>query len=171
MVNKIVRESEKQFPFATQSVIHKSYKKYISGNLVRLAQIKSHPIKTSDSAGKEPSSSKFNLRGKVQVHPSFIVSDQNDIANVLIALSSSCNTSSTFSSSSPSTDSSASPAVKRKGGCSHGTTNKKQKIEEIKSTVLLNEIAEEYLSEKKECASKEQYMKGEDRMRSLKSLK
>ena len=78
MVNKIVRESEKQFPFVTRSVINKSYKNYISGNFPRLAHIKSHPIMNDEkekpaSAGKELSSSKSSSREKVAVDPSFII--------------------------------------------------------------------------------------------------
>ena len=75
MVNKIVRESQKLFPFITRSVINKSYKKYVPGNCVSgFAQIKSHPISRDESkekrasAGKESSSSRGEaeaLRGRV----------------------------------------------------------------------------------------------------------
>ena len=158
MVNKIVRESQEQFPFVTRSVIHKHYNKYVTGNFVsRLAQIKSHPIRNDESkeippsAGKEPSSSKSPFGEKVTVHPSFVLPDANDIAHVLIGLSSSSIssissssttstpgttppsqaasissdiTSTSSNSSSPVTNSSPA-ASKHKGGRPEGTTNKK----------------------------------------------
>ena len=86
MVNRIVRESQKQFPFVTRSVVNKSYKKHVTGNIVSgLAQIESHPIRNDEtkekpaSAGKEPSSYTPLFGEKFTVHPSFII-DQNEIA-------------------------------------------------------------------------------------------